>query len=120
MQRCARFTTPDPLAEKYYSSSPYAYCANNPITRIDPDGCDWYEFENENGTKSTIWQGGNNKTVTINDQVYNNIGTTYLAKYDWGAISYNQNSITDVYPYMPASDNENKTFIFNYFNRKTE
>ncbi len=33
-----RFTTPDPLAEKYYSISPYAYCGNNPIMRIDQDG----------------------------------------------------------------------------------
>ncbi|MDR0232139.1 MAG: hypothetical protein LBI82_08485 [Dysgonamonadaceae bacterium] len=32
------FTTLDPLAEKYYSISPYAYCANNPIKYIDPDG----------------------------------------------------------------------------------
>jgi hypothetical protein len=33
-----RFTTPDPLAEKYYSVSPYAYCSNNPVKYIDPDG----------------------------------------------------------------------------------
>jgi RHS repeat-associated protein len=33
-----RFTTPDPLAEKYYSISPYAYCGNNPVNRIDPTG----------------------------------------------------------------------------------
>jgi RHS repeat-associated protein len=35
-----RFTTMDPLAEKYYSVSPYAYCANNPIRYKDPDGRD--------------------------------------------------------------------------------
>jgi RHS repeat-associated protein len=34
----ARFTTIDPKAEKYYSISPYAYCANNPIRYIDFDG----------------------------------------------------------------------------------
>ncbi len=33
-----RFTTPDPLAEDYYSISPYVYCLNNPIKNIDPDG----------------------------------------------------------------------------------
>ena len=33
-----RFTTIDPLAEKYYSISPYVYVANNPMKYIDPDG----------------------------------------------------------------------------------
>ena len=28
----------DPLCEKYYSVSPYAYCANNPVMYVDPDG----------------------------------------------------------------------------------
>ena len=33
-----RWWTPDPLAEKYYSTSPYAFCLNNPILYVDPDG----------------------------------------------------------------------------------
>lgn len=33
-----RFITPDPLAGDYYSISPYAYCAGNPVKFIDPDG----------------------------------------------------------------------------------
>lgn len=33
-----RFTTMDPMAEKYYDVSPYAYCNNNPIRFVDPDG----------------------------------------------------------------------------------
>ena len=33
-----RFTTMDPLCEKYYSISPYAYCNNNPVNYVDPDG----------------------------------------------------------------------------------
>ena len=31
------FSTMDPLAEEYYSISPYVYCANNPLKYIDPD-----------------------------------------------------------------------------------
>jgi len=34
----SRWTSVDPLAEKYYSISPYVYCAGNPVNRIDPDG----------------------------------------------------------------------------------
>ena len=34
------FTSVDPLAEKFYNISPYAYCHNNPVNRIDPDGRD--------------------------------------------------------------------------------
>ena len=33
-----RTTTMDPLAEKYYHISPYAWCGNNPVKYIDPDG----------------------------------------------------------------------------------
>jgi len=33
-----RFTTIDPLAEKYYGISPYAYVLDNPVLYIDPDG----------------------------------------------------------------------------------
>ena len=33
-----RFTSVDPLAEKYYSISPYAYVANNPIKYVDLKG----------------------------------------------------------------------------------
>ena len=33
-----RFTTVDPLAEKYYSVSPYAYCNNNPMRNVDLRG----------------------------------------------------------------------------------
>ena len=36
-----RFTSMDPLCEKYPAVSPYAYCAGNPLRYIDPDGLDW-------------------------------------------------------------------------------
>ncbi|MDO4197230.1 MAG: RHS repeat-associated core domain-containing protein, partial [Prevotellaceae bacterium] len=33
-----RWTTVDPLAEKYPGISPYLYCAGNPVNYVDPDG----------------------------------------------------------------------------------
>ena len=42
-----RFTTMDPLCEKYYDVSPYAYCAGNPINKIDPDGRDEWEINSQ-------------------------------------------------------------------------
>ena len=38
----------DPMAGKYPSLSPYAYCADNPVRLVDPDGEEIYEFD-ENG-----------------------------------------------------------------------
>ena len=42
------FTTQDPLQEKRPWESSYSFCGNNPISRVDPDGCDWF-VNNENG-----------------------------------------------------------------------
>ena len=33
-----RFTTMDPMAEKYYDISPYVYCAGNPVMLVDLEG----------------------------------------------------------------------------------
>ena len=34
----ARWSSPDPFADKYPGISPYAYCAGNPVNIVDPDG----------------------------------------------------------------------------------
>jgi RHS repeat-associated protein len=39
-----RFMSIDPMAEKYYNISPYAYCVNNPLLYIDPNGEDLYLY----------------------------------------------------------------------------
>ena len=53
-----QFTTIDPLCEKYYHISPYAYCANNPIKFIDPNGCEF--------TDAAWWGWVDNLTGVIN------------------------------------------------------
>jgi len=35
-----RWLVPDPLSEKYYGVSPYAYCAGDPVNMVDEDGRD--------------------------------------------------------------------------------
>jgi len=39
----ARTTTMDPLCEKYYDISPYAWCGNNIVRNVDLNGRDWYQ-----------------------------------------------------------------------------
>jgi RHS repeat-associated protein len=67
-----RFMAIDPLAEKYYSISPYAYCGNNPVNRVDPTGMDWAEDENGN----VEWR----REYTKDDvpKGYKYIGTEYM------------------------------------------
>ena len=49
-----RFTTIDPMCEKYYHLSPYAYCGNNPVKYVDPNGESTQVIELENGTYQVI------------------------------------------------------------------
>ncbi|SBW01083.1 DUF6443 domain-containing protein [uncultured Dysgonomonas sp.] len=51
------FPMVDPLAEKYYSWSPYAYVMNNPLKYVDPDGKSTRVKKLEDGTYEII--GGN-------------------------------------------------------------
>ena len=49
----------DPLAEKYYHISPYAYCAGDPVNLVDPDG-----------RKIVITGDQQNKTIKVLEDVY--------------------------------------------------
>lgn len=58
----------DPLAEKYLSTSPYVYCANNPVNAVDPDG------------KRIIFVNGHWNSTFIGDLM----GSTSSGKSYWG------------------------------------
>ena len=77
--------TMDPLCEKYYNISPYAYCANNPVNAIDPNGKEKLEVldpkdkdnhglieaaSNFNDEKNVIniWAHGSSKGITVYDK----------------------------------------------------
>jgi RHS repeat-associated protein len=83
-----RFTSVDPMTEKYPNISPYAYCADNPVNRFDPDGQDWYT---SNDGKITYWQKGNE----IVDGYTNS--ETYTLKIDKNTmVTFTQNDATSV------------------------
>ena len=56
----AQFIMIDPLCEKYPWITPYAYCLNNPIKYVDPDGRDpknpkhWLQFAKDMYNASTV------------------------------------------------------------------
>ena len=64
----------DPLLEKYYGLSPYAYCGNNPLIYIDPDG---------------------KVVVALNKSAQKSILNT-LSKEDLAYVRFNDNGILDV------------------------
>ena len=47
--RSAAWTAIDPMAENYYSVSPYVYCDNSPIIYVDPQGADIYRYDDQSG-----------------------------------------------------------------------
>ncbi len=81
----ARWSAPDPLAEKYYSTSPYAFCNNNPVNFVDPDGRDWYEAEDG----SVMWRDGNEQSyVDETGKEWENIGQKYTYYLQDGSAIY--------------------------------
>ena len=63
----------DPMADKYPSLSPYAYCAWNPIRLVDPDGEDIYWLDVTTGSL-TLSQRTKDKTDKIIARSYQGIG----------------------------------------------
>ena len=104
----------DPMADKYPSISPYAYCAWNPVRLVDPDGNeamtndDWYKstIKNSNGEYSVCWKPGNAQTVSINGETFTNIGPEYSHTSEQGVTFYEQNSVTAFYPFFAVNELE--------------
>ena len=63
--RMPRFSTLDPLAEKYYHVSPYAYCGNDFVNFVDPNGED--HIFNSNGKLIKKTRHGNNIYIQTKD-----------------------------------------------------
>ena len=62
----ARWTTADPLSEKYYGISPYVYCLGNPISIIDPNGMDIWTMD-EKGNVVWVKESDNHRLYYMNN-----------------------------------------------------
>ena len=76
-----RFSTMDPLLEKYYDISPYVYCANNPVRFIDPTGMIWEDPQEAERLKKNI----DNRITSLNKDIVRN-----QDKLDKGGLSEKQ------------------------------
>ena len=60
----AAWLSVNPMADKYPSISPYAYCAWNPLKLVDPEGREiWHPEIYENGTIYYVADKGDSKTT---------------------------------------------------------
>ena len=76
-----RFSTMDPLLEKYYDISPYVYCANNLVRFIDPTGMIWEDPQEAERLKKNI----DNRITSLNKDIVRN-----QDKLDKGGLSEKQ------------------------------
>ena len=82
-----QFTSMDPLCEKYYHISPYAYCAGNPVKYVDPDGRDYNVYLDDESKRCVLTA---TLYVTYGDVDSYNLATQsadFLNNYDTG-LSY--------------------------------
>ena len=127
-QENVKFISRDPKFEKYFWMSPYHYCSNNPINRIDPDGReDGPVFGSEGSFRGTttegytgpviIYDGPANFTQMTEDELLNLTGGTVSSTYD-GIRDYLSNNAkskiwTHVASQLQVQKIEDETFSLN-------
>lgn len=111
----------DPLCEKYYNTSPYVYCGNNPVNAVDFDGKDVYytqdgkfAFQNiastdniyiisryeygktlENGNKLvSIWDKTPFAEATLTAEAYSNLFTNELSRLGYDVNKLNEGKVS--------------------------
>jgi RHS repeat-associated protein len=96
-----RFTTMDPMCEKYYHLSPYAYCGNNPVNAVDDEGKKTIfvnglqKFGSLSGTD--YWGGEKGAFVYGAKKFFKDVSTPYFVNYDYALNSENVMSIDALY-----------------------
>lgn len=92
----ARWTTIDPLSEKYYHISPYAYCAGNPVNLVDSEGMNSYRVDE------------NRKITYVDDEGGDEYDYLYSTNAEGEANRKNGVKITDTSILRSLLDKQNK------------
>ena len=104
----------DPMADKYPSISPYAYCAWNPVKLVDPDGKEIDDYFSESGK----YLGSDNAT-TNNVRIIGEYAWKNLPKDDKGRIEHELGNIVSK-SFSEASEGglskKAQINIYNYYN----
>lgn len=67
-----RWHSADPLLEKYYSTSPYAFCSNNFVNFVDPDGKAYGDFYTYDGRYIASDAFDDGKVYLVTEQAVEN------------------------------------------------
>ena len=112
----ARWTTQDPLADQYPGISPYAFCNNNPVNFVDPDGRDWYEDDFGNAK----WKESNEDYfIDENNKEWRNIGQEYLF-FDGNNLHYYRQNKGLVFDAVSGRKNDSGEFIYTNIQQSIE
>lgn len=127
-----KFLTMDPHAENYPSVSPYAFCMNNPICFIDPDGRDVWEINEQGEVTNRIKDkkqdafymvakdadGNYQRTYTTDakgNKNYNSISFEYGTVESQRSISYSPDGVTKgTYDVYQVRGDDNGTALFEF------
>jgi len=75
-----RWGSLDPMAGKYFSTSPYNYVDGDPIVRKDPDGADWF-LDKKNGKiewRAISGKQGEEISLKGSEDTWKNLGSEFL------------------------------------------
>ena len=116
------FPTMDPLCEKYYTISPYAYCGNNPVNAIDPDGCSTWVMQNSDGTYRVV--GGNlgdkDKNIYVYTMTYGSLARgKSIGESELISSFYNSDEKAwAIGSIINPNDNSGMDFLFSFMNEQ--